>query len=282
MEGEFAHLDLVARARRTPGRVAGCSAAAAAARAARRAWPRSRRRRPPGPRRAARARPARSSCRSGMLEIVLSSRARSSPLSPGIMTSRMTTSKTRPRMAARAHAASAAVVTRKPLLEQIAGQQVADALVVVDDQDMRGVVGQCFHAASTLPMARHSLAATRGGRSRSARAAAPPPAPAPRWRSCRTGNAPPRLRCRRPACGQRLRHALGSAGCRGAARARRPLSVACSRRCAPVALAGLLHDPALVDELLEDAGQALLGDLQDLEQVGDAQAGCRLTKCSTR
>ena len=27
------------------------------------------------------------------------------------------------------------------LVEQIAGQQVADALVVVDDQDMRGVVG---------------------------------------------------------------------------------------------------------------------------------------------
>ena len=31
--------------------------------------------------------------------------------------------------------------TRKPVLEQIARQQVADALVVVDDQDVRGVVG---------------------------------------------------------------------------------------------------------------------------------------------
>ena len=40
---------------------------------------------------------------------------------------------------------------------------------------------------------------------------------------------------------------------------------------AAIALAGLLLDPALVHQLLEDAGQALLGDLQDLEQVGDAK-----------
>ena len=50
----------------------------------------------------------------GMLEIDFRSRASSSPLSPGIMTSRMTTSKARPRMDARAVAASVAVVTRKP------------------------------------------------------------------------------------------------------------------------------------------------------------------------
>ena len=45
---------------------------------------------------------------------------------------------------------------------------------------------------------------------------------------------------------------------------------------------GLLHDEASIDELLQDAGQALLGDLQDVEQVGDAQAGLPVTKCSTR
>ena len=50
----------------------------------------------------------------GMLEIDLRSRASSRPLSPGIITSRMTTSKARPRMDARAVAASVAVVTRKP------------------------------------------------------------------------------------------------------------------------------------------------------------------------
>ena len=41
---------------------------------------------------------------------------------------------------------------------------------------------------------------------------------------------------------------------------------------AAVALAGLLRDPALIDQLLEHAGQALLGDLQDLEQVRDLHA----------
>ena len=42
---------------------------------------------------------------------------------------------------------------------------------------------------------------------------------------------------------------------------------------ASVGLARHLHDPPLVDQLLEDAGQTLLGDLEDVEQVGDAQAG---------
>ena len=51
----------------------------------------------------------------GMLEIDLRSRARSSPFSsPGIITSRMTTSKVSPRIEARALSASVAVVTRKP------------------------------------------------------------------------------------------------------------------------------------------------------------------------
>ena len=74
-----------------------------------------------------------------------------------------------------------------------------------------------------------------------------------------------------PACFQRLRHPLGlqaveAAGEAGALfrRAQQPL--------AAVATARLLRDPAFVDELLQHAGQALLGDLQDLQQVRDPQA----------
>ena len=41
---------------------------------------------------------------------------------------------------------------------------------------------------------------------------------------------------------------------------------------AAVVLAFLLHDIALVDELLEHAAERLLGDVQDVEQVGDLHA----------
>ncbi len=41
---------------------------------------------------------------------------------------------------------------------------------------------------------------------------------------------------------------------------------------AAIGAARLLHDIALVDQLLEHARQALLGDGQNVEQVGDAQA----------
>ena len=42
---------------------------------------------------------------------------------------------------------------------------------------------------------------------------------------------------------------------------------------AAVDAAGPLHDIALVDELLQHAPEALLGDFQHVEQIGDAQAG---------
>ncbi len=41
---------------------------------------------------------------------------------------------------------------------------------------------------------------------------------------------------------------------------------------APVGDARLLHDPAVVDQLLQDRGQALLGDLEDLQEVRDPEA----------
>ena len=53
--------------------------------------------------------------------------------------------------------------------------------------------------------------------------------------------------------------------------------MACLRRgekaLAAVGAAGLLLDISLVDQLLQHAAKALLGDLEHVEQVGDAQAG---------
>src|SRR5262249_34679935 len=41
---------------------------------------------------------------------------------------------------------------------------------------------------------------------------------------------------------------------------------------APIGASSPLHDIALVDELFQHAAKALLGDLQDVEQIGDPQA----------
>ncbi|MCY1546798.1 hypothetical protein D9M68_828130 [compost metagenome] len=39
---------------------------------------------------------------------------------------------------------------------------------------------------------------------------------------------------------------------------------------------GFLFDIAIVDQLSQHAGQALLGDLEDIEQVGDRHAGAQI------
>ena len=39
-----------------------------------------------------------------------------------------------------------------------------------------------------------------------------------------------------------------------------------------IGVAGLLHDIVLVDQLLQHAAERLLGDAQDIEQIGDLQA----------
>ena len=51
---------------------------------------------------------------------------------------------------------------------------------------------------------------------------------------------------------------------------------------AAVIVAGLLHDIALVQELLEHPAERLLGDAQDVEQVGDLQAGIAVDEMQTR
>jgi hypothetical protein len=41
----------------------------------------------------------------------------------------------------------------------------------------------------------------------------------------------------------------------------------------PIQLPCLLHDPSVVDQLLQNASKTLLGDLQDVEQVRDFKPG---------
>ena len=45
-----------------------------------------------------------------------------------------------------------------------------------------------------------------------------------------------------------------------------------------IGMAGFLLDIAIVDELTQHAGQALLGNLKDVEKVGDRHAGPQIDK----
>src|SRR5262249_1406564 len=47
---------------------------------------------------------------------------------------------------------------------------------------------------------------------------------------------------------------------------------------APVALAGPLRDPASIDQLFEHSRKTLLGNLQDLQEIGNAQARVAIDK----
>jgi hypothetical protein len=51
---------------------------------------------------------------------------------------------------------------------------------------------------------------------------------------------------------------------------------------APVGGARAALDELLLDQLLEDPVEALLGDPQDVEELRDGEARLRSTKCSTR
>ena len=93
-----------------------------------------------------------------------------------------------------------------------------------------------------------------------------------RRRSWRSGSgAPPRARPgrarrRRGRCVRVCRPASLSASAS-------PFGVTNSSRCRRSLRAFLLHHIALVDQLLEHAAERLLGDVEDLEQVGDLHAG---------
>ena len=116
-------------------------------------------------------------------------RVRSSPLSPGIITSSTTRSKAKLASLARASAASAATVTRNPLSDEIAAQQLAQPRIVVDDEEMRF---ELAHAAGIIPCggAQGFIAVTGANRRRSSASAMmpsstlrkPSTAGAPAWR----------------------------------------------------------------------------------------------------
>ena len=150
------------------------------------------------------------------------------------------------------------------VLGEILLQQVADAGVVVDDQQMRRIVARCrrtvgqinrFHACPLAWLAgRLSICGLSSGLtiafrncSIAARSAEPD-----------SSNAPTDAARLWPRQRQRQRAALGG---------RVELALAA------VARALHLHDVAGVDQLLQDARQALLGDLQHVEQFGDRQPG---------
>ena len=64
-----------------------------------------------------------------------------------------------------------------------------------------------------------------------------------------------------------------SAGRRASGDQRLALRRGIEQALAAVVVAGLLHDIALVEQLLEHPAERLLGDAQDVEQVGDLQPG---------
>ena len=162
----------------------------------------------------------------------------------------------------------------KAVAAEIAREQVADARVVVDDEEVRRVVGQrCvgrwFGHARMLghrrhrPISRPTLSRSPGSmiepqEALGADCARPARAP-PARRRCGAPAAPSRRSARaRPAVG-RVEEAL-----------------------AAVTAARPLLDEAGVDQLLQDAAEALLGDLQNVEEVGDADAGMAVDEVERR
>ena len=150
-----------------------------------------------------------------------------------------------------------------------ARQQIADAAVVVDQQQMRRVVGRfsagfaerwqpaitpvlcgCWCRAkivsSTLSGSSRSIIARRNARTVSAPSGAMLAERAVDPVGLQAGE----LCHQRLALRRRVEQAL-----------------------AAVVVAGLLHDIAFVEQLLEHPSERLLGDAQHVEQVGDLQAG---------
>ena len=200
-------------------------------------------------------------------------RARSKPVSPGIITSRIRRSKCRPSSLARASLGARRGGDAIAFAGEEARQQIADAAVVVDQQQMRGVVGRLRRrarggcsdgcslrhdhslgfllpvpkiASSTLSGSSRSIIARRNWRTVSA-----PSGSISRERAVdAVGLQPGELRHQRLALGGGVKQALPA-----------------------VVIAGLLDDIALVEQLLEHPAERLLGDAQDVQQVGDLQAG---------
>ena len=140
VEGKRAHADSSLGRRRSRRAAQGCCAGAAAARADRRAWRRNRRRPLPDPQCGARGSACAVSMQIGTGRVSFRSRASSRPFSPGIITS----SRTVELEPAHARARARGVRCRRhaeAMLGQVAPKQLADLLVVVDDEHVGRVVG---------------------------------------------------------------------------------------------------------------------------------------------
>src|ERR1700674_2047814 len=204
------------------------------------------------------------SIRIGTLEETRMARARSKPVSPGIITSRIKRSKLRPPSLARASPAVSAVVTRYPSASRKRsrrsrirrsssttrrcgaasdGADSARAMVRLDP----GSAAQAPDAVGARDQVQHGLAmlGLDHGRKKPPRPLMGPGRVAERAKD------PLGLQLRQPH-GKRL--ALG-----------RDLE----QTLPAVVLARLLHHVALLDELAEHAAERLFGDPQQLEQIGN-------------
>ena len=169
------------------------------------------------------------------------------------------------------------------VLEQVARQQIADALIVVDDQDVRGVVGQRFHCAS-MPRRRcicRYRCAVRGGC-------------LDRLGQQRLDQRPLLLgdhveqearrharRCRRrpgPGPGRRA----WPAGCRGGRARAAPFSVAYSSRWRRSRSPAFCTIQPSSTSCLSTRARLCLVIFRISSRSATRKPGCRLTKCSTR
>ena len=154
---------------------------------------------------------------------------------------------------------------------QEARQQTADAAVVVDDEQMRRVVGGCRGPRSLL-LRRSSPGQTRCWRVRSVRSTSFIASSAAVGIDHRRQKFARRVMRAGTKIIERARNAFGLQ-LRETHRERLALFGRIKQPLAPVALAFFLQNVAFVDELLEDAAERLLGDAQNVQQVRDLDAG---------
>ena len=154
------------------------------------------------------------------------------------------------------------------VLGEEAGEQIAQAPVVVDDEDMRGVVGDVDPGRQSPSCARVLRA---GSSSTASRCGATCVAVGRVDHGEQEAARGVLAVARRPSDSARMMRRVCSL-------ARRQRELVALRRVieqplAAVRGAGPLLDEVLLDQLLQDPVEALLGDAQDVEQFGDGEAG---------
>ena len=159
------------------------------------------------------------------------------------------------------------------LAGQKARQKIADTAVVVDQQQMRGVVGQLPRCARSGCSDGCSL---RHGHSLGFLLPVPKIASSTLSGSSRSIIARRNWRDRIDACGIDVPERAGDAvGLQPGELCHQGLALGggVKKALPAVVVAGLLDDVALVEQLLEHPSERLLGDAQHVEQVGDLEAG---------